>query len=148
VLQLGAPWRYLLSGVTLRVAVSVTDAVAEMAVALGYVAITVCIVEFARGRSLLNWAAPLGRMAFSNYIGQSLFFGWIFFGYGLGLFGIMSIGRAAVIGLSLYVLQVLYSRWWLGRFRYGPVEWLWRSLMYGNWQPMLRPTHTNVPAPT
>ena len=77
-------------------------------------------------------------MAFTNYLAQSLIFGWIFYGYGLGLFGRLGAAEALAVGVAVYVAQVLFSAWWLGRYRYGPVEWLWRTLMYGAIQPMSR----------
>lgn len=79
----------------------------------------------------LAWFEPVGRMAFTNYVMQSLLCGWIFYGYGLGLFG--KIGPAAGMGLvlAIYLGQMLLSFWWLDRFRYGPLEWLWRALTYG-----------------
>ena len=67
---------------------------------------------------------------------QSIIFGWIFYGYGLGLFGRLGITPALVIGIAVYVGQVRFSAWWLHHHRYGPLEWLWRSLMYGERQPM------------
>jgi uncharacterized protein len=67
---------------------------------------------------------------------QSLVLGWIFYGYGLGLFGRLSVVAAFAIGVGLYAAQVALSAWWLRLYRYGPVEWLWRSLMYGKRQPM------------
>jgi uncharacterized protein len=62
----------------------------------------------------------------------------IFYGYGLGLFGKM--GEAMGIGLTIfiYLLQIPFSHWWMKRFKYGPAEWLWRSLTYGKPQPMKR----------
>jgi uncharacterized protein len=104
--------------------------------ALGYGAIIIAIANSSSGRTLLGWAAPLGRMAFTNYLAQSLIFGWIFYGYGLGLFGQLGPTEALAIGLAIYTCQVAFSRWWLGRYRYGPVEWFWRTLMYGAPQPM------------
>ncbi|MCG2630571.1 DUF418 domain-containing protein [Bradyrhizobium sp. WYCCWR 13023] len=104
--------------------------------ALGYGAAILGIANFARGKRLLGWAAPLGRMAFTNYVAQSIVFGWIFYGYGLGLFGRLGITEAVAIGIAVYIAQVLFSAWWLRRYRYGPLEWLWRSLMYGARQPM------------
>jgi uncharacterized protein len=104
--------------------------------ALGYGAIIIAIADLASGRAWLGWAAPLGRMAFTNYLAQSLIFGWIFYGYGLGLFGHLGAAKALAIGLAVYVAQVFFSAWWLGRYRYGPIEWLWRTLMYGTRQPM------------
>jgi uncharacterized protein len=64
-------------------------------------------------------------------------FGWIFYGYGLGLFGQLGTARALAIGTAVYVAQILFSAWWLRHYCYGPVEWLWRTLMYGTAQPML-----------
>ena len=104
--------------------------------ALGYAAAIIGIANLVSGKTLLGWAAPLGRMAFTNYLMQSLIFGWIFYGYGLGLFGRLGVASALAIGVAVYFGQVLFSAWWLGRYRYGPVEWLWRSLMYGAAQPM------------
>jgi uncharacterized protein len=104
--------------------------------ALGYGAAIICIANLERGKRLLGLAAPLGRMAFTNYLAQSLIFGWIFYGYGLGLFGRLGVASALAIGVAVYIGQVFFSAWWLHRYRYGPVEWLWRTLMYGEAQPM------------
>ncbi|WP_249148687.1 DUF418 domain-containing protein [Bradyrhizobium jicamae] len=104
--------------------------------AIGYGAIILAIANTVSGKALLGWAAPLGRMAFTNYLAQSLIFGWVFYGYGLGLFGSIGAAKALVIGLAVYIAQVFFSAWWLSSYRYGPVEWLWRTLMYGTMQPM------------
>jgi uncharacterized protein len=104
--------------------------------ALGYGAAIIGIANLDRGKKLLGWAAPVGRMAFTNYLAQSVILGWIFYGYGLGLFGQLGVTSALAIGLAVYFVQVPFSAWWLGRYRYGPVEWLWRTLMYGAAQPM------------
>jgi uncharacterized protein len=112
------------------------ESLGTIVLALGYGAGIVGIAKLRRGAKLLGWAAPLGRMAFTNYLMQSVIFGWIFYGYGLGLFGRLAVTSALAIGVAVYIGQVLFSRWWLGRYRYGPVEWLWRTLMYGAAQPM------------
>ena len=77
----------------------------------------------------------VGRTALSNYLFQSIVCTLIFYNYGLGLYG--QIGPATGLGLALliYAFQVPLSRWWLGRFRFGPAEWLWRSITYGKFQP-------------
>ncbi len=84
--------------------------------------------------------APVGQMALTNYLTQSIVCTLIFYGYGLGLFGQM--GAAAGIGLTIviYLLQIPISHWWMKRFYYGPAEWLWRSLTYLHPQPMRRQT--------
>jgi uncharacterized protein len=104
--------------------------------ALGYASAILGVSGLSIGKAILGWAAPLGRMAFTNYLAQSIIFGLIFYGYGLGLFGRMSVSAASAIGIVVYVGQVLFSAWWLRHYRYGPVEWLWRTLMYGVSQPM------------
>ena len=77
-------------------------------------------------------------MAFTNYIVQSFVFAWIFFGYGLGQFGRMGVSTAFLLGITLYDAQMVASALWLRWFRFGPLEWLWRSLMYGRPQVMLK----------
>jgi uncharacterized protein len=106
--------------------------------ATGYGAAVIGLVGVPSCQRMLAWAAPVGRMAFTNYIAQSLILGWIFYGYGLGLLGRTSVTTALTIGVAVYALEAAFSAWWLGRHRYGPVEWLWRSAMYGTWQPMRR----------
>jgi uncharacterized protein len=75
-------------------------------------------------------------MAFTNYLAQSAIFGWIFYGYGFGLFGRVGVTTALAIGICVYIAQVMISALWLRHYRFGPVEWLWRSLMYGSPQPL------------
>ncbi len=106
--------------------------------AVGYAATVIGCVSLPAGQRMLAWAAPIGRMAFTNYLAQSLILGWIFYGYGLGLFGRLSVTTAFAVGVAVYVAQVAFSARWLGQYRYGPIEWLWRSLMYGNRQPMVQ----------
>jgi uncharacterized protein len=106
---------------------------------MGYGALVLALVHQPAAGKALKVFAPLGRMAFSNYIMQSVIFGFIFFGYGLGYFGRLGAMQALLIGISVFAAQVLFSDWWLVRFRFGPLEWLWRTLMYGVGQPMRKP---------
>ena len=89
---------------------------------------------------MFAWAALLGRMAFTNYLAQSLIFGWIFYGYGLGLFARIGVTAALALAICVYAGQVIASGLWLRHYRFGPVEWAWRSLMYGSLQPLSRRT--------
>jgi uncharacterized protein len=95
-------------------------------------------MNHAWGRRTLRWIAPLGRMAFSNYVVQSIVLGWIFYGYGLGLFGRISAAECFAIVVLIYAAQVVFSILWLRRFSVGPLEWGWRSLMYGHRQALRR----------
>lgn len=82
--------------------------------------------------------AALGRTAFSQYILQSVLCSLIFYGHGLGWFGQVERSGQLAIVLAIWLLQLWLAPLWLHHFRYGPLEWLWRSLTYGQWQPFLR----------
>ena len=116
----------------------VMGGVGQTLLAAGYGAAIVALVEFSSARPLLQGCAAIGRMAFTNYIAQSLIFGWIFFGYGLGQFGRLGAAPVLALGIAVYAAQMAISAWWLRRYRFGPLEWLWRTLMYGTMQPMRR----------
>ncbi len=103
---------------------------------LGYGSAVIALVEFTAARRMLRAFAPLGRMAFTNYLLQSVIFTWVFFGYGLGYFGRLGVAETLLFGSIVYVCQMAASAVWLHRYRFGPVEWLWRTLMYGARQPM------------
>ena len=102
---------------------------------LGYVGALV-LLWHGRARTLLAPLALAGRMALTNYIGQSVIGTLFFYGYGFSHWGM---GRALqlVFVLVVFALQVLFSRWWLAHFRYGPLEWLWRWATYGQ-RPLMR----------
>jgi uncharacterized protein len=119
-------------------AVSLAGDLAPVVLALGYAALVVWAVTCTRFAPLLAWAAPVGRMAFTNYVMQSLVLGFLFYGYGLGLMGRLGVAAGLAVAVAFYAAQVGLSAWWLRRCRFGPVEWLWRSLMYGTRQPWTR----------
>jgi uncharacterized protein len=72
----------------------------------------------------------VGRMGLTSYLMQALIGTWLLFSYGLALLGNFGASVWAAISLMVFILQIIFSKWWLGRFQYGPVEWLWRSLTY------------------
>lgn len=74
-----------------------------------------------------------GRMALSNYIGQTLICGLLFTGVGFGLYGSLGLATVYLIMAAVWVAQLTFSMWWLARFRFGPLEWGWRCLTY--WRP-------------
>lgn len=104
---------------------------APVVLAMGYAAVLLLALEHAGARRVLAAFGPVGRMAFSNYIAQSLVFTTVFFGYGLGLMGRVGPAAALAFGIAVYALQVAWSAAWLRRHRFGPLEWLWRTLTYG-----------------
>ncbi len=79
--------------------------------------------------------AAVGRMAFTNYIMHTVICVAVFQGFGGSLYGTTSRLEQTVFILGVWVLQLILSPWWLNRFRYGPLEWLWRSLTYGRMEP-------------
>ena len=91
-----------------------------------------------RGGALVARIAAAGRAAFTNYLGTSILMTTLFYGYGLGLFGSMSRAELWLPVIATSALMLLWSKPWLDRFRYGPLEWLWRSLARGARQPMRR----------
>jgi len=107
-------------------------------VGLGHIALLMLLLRGGYVQQLLQRFAAVGRMALSNYLMHSVLLTTVFYGYGLGLYG--SVSRFGQMGfvLGVIALQLVLSPWWLARYRFGPVEWLWRSLTYWKRQPMLR----------
>ncbi|KHL58247.1 DUF418 domain-containing protein [Xanthomonas cannabis] len=99
---------------------------------LGYAA---WVVRFA---SRLAWLAPAGRMALSNYLLQSVLCTWVFYGYGLGYFEQLPRVWQLPFAVALFAAQVVLSHLWLRWFRFGPLEWVWRSVTYLRVPPMWR----------
>lgn len=91
-----------------------------------------------RWKGWLSPLAPLGRMALSAYLTQSLFMTAIFYGWGLGLYNRMGPLVGVLLGLGFFALQMVVCRWWLNHYCFGPVEWVWRCLTYRAWQPFRR----------
>jgi len=104
-----------------------------------YVAAIALLFQRDRWRRLLLVFAPVGRMALTNYLAQSLLAVLIFYGIGLGLIGQVRPALVVAIVAGIFSLQIAWSHLWLARFRMGPAEWLWRSLTYGKLQPMRLP---------
>ncbi len=83
--------------------------------------------------------AAAGRAAFTNYLGTSIVMTTVFYGYGLGLYGQLSRIQLWLPVVAMWIVMLLWSKPWLDRFRYGPFEWLWRSLARGRLEPMRKP---------
>lgn len=98
---------------------------------LGYVAALALAYETPLGRRILARFAPVGRMALTNYLLQSVLCVTIFCGFGFGRFGRVSYAVALLIALGVYLLQLIASPLWLARWKQGPMEALWRRFTYG-----------------
>ena len=101
--------------------------------ACGYLCAIVLGLHSKRARRWLLAFAPVGRMALTNYLAQSLVYAFVLFGVGpgLGLAGRIGTLPLTVITILGFAAQAAFSQWWLARFRFGPVEWFWRALTYG-----------------
>jgi uncharacterized protein len=110
--------------------------------AAGYCAGIVVALQKPAGRKMFGVFAPVGRMALTNYLAHGLAY-WLVlhgFGPGLGLAGRIGPFYGLLICMAFFALQTAFSHWWLARFRFGPMEWLWRALTYGE-----RPPFRSVP---
>jgi uncharacterized protein len=106
----------------------------RIAMIVGYAALVILLAR--HGGALLDRIAAAGRMAFSNYLGTSLLMTFLFYGWGLGLYGTFSRAALWPLILAVWALILLWSKPWLDRYRHGPLEWLWRTLSRGRLQPM------------
>jgi uncharacterized protein len=75
-------------------------------------------------------------MALTNYLLQSVIASLVFYGYGLAMWGRVGYAGMVALAAAVFAVQVVASRWWLGRYRFGPLEWAWRWLTYGRRLPM------------
>jgi len=109
-------------------------------VTLGYVGAVLLALKSGAGRAFGRVLAPVGRMAFTNYLTQSLIMTAIFYGggRGLGLYGRLDWADWVWIVLAVWALQLVWSPLWLSRFTMGPFEWIWRRLSYGRPIPLRR----------
>lgn len=105
-------------------------------VALGHIALVMIVVKTGVMKALMARFAAVGRMALSNYLAHSLILTTVFYGYGLGLYAEVPRFWQMLFVAGVVGLQLIWSPWWLARFRFGPFEWLWRSLTYWQRQPM------------
>lgn len=112
---------------------------AILAMAMGYMAIMVALFARPAARRWLRHLAPVGRMALSNYLAHSLLGIALFYGVGLAIGPRHGLVGVSIAFLAIFAAQIAFSRWWLGRYRFGPAEWAWRSLTYRRRQPMRMP---------
>lgn len=112
----------------------------DIAMTIGWTALIMLLIKTAASDGARARLAATGRMAFTNYLVTSIVMTTIFYGYGLGLYG--SIGRTALylFCFGMWAAMLFWSKPWLDRFHYGPLEWVWRSLSRWRLQPMRKVT--------
>ena len=125
------PWVYMVAG-------NVLAMVGGPLLSIGYLGAITLIVRSGAARAATGAIAKVGRMALTNYLLQTVIATGIFYHWGLGLFGQTTKTERVGIVLAVYAAQIAFSVLWLRFFRFGPMEWLWRTLTYLRPQPMLR----------
>ena len=108
-------------------------------VILAHASIIIYWLKSAGESALVRRIAATGRAAFTNYLGTSIVCTFIFYGYGFGLYGEMGRADLYLVMFGVWALMLLWSKPWLDRFRYGPLEWLWRTLARREVQPVRKP---------
>jgi uncharacterized protein len=116
---------------------SLSDLIGIRALGFAYASGTVLLFQNRKWKERLAPLAAVGRTAFTNYLLQTVAAVALFYGVGLGLYGKVSPVLGASLAVLIFAVQIRVSTWWLTKFRFGPVEWLWRSLTYGQLQRVL-----------
>lgn len=114
------------------------DYIGGAASALFYILTITLLMQKNIGKKLLAPFVAVGRMAFTNYITQSVVCFLLFYGIGFGLYGNVRPLTAVFIAIAVFILQMICSNWWMRTFLYGPLEWLWRRITYGEKLPFKR----------
>ena len=109
---------------------------ARLIMTVGYAAALILLIKKMTGSWFIIRVASAGRAAFTNYLGTSLLMTFLFYGWGLGYFGQIGRDESYLFVLAAWAIMLLWSKPWLMRFRYGPLEWLWRTLARREIQPM------------
>ena len=107
-------------------------------IAVGVIGLIQLFARSAFAKVIQSSIAAVGRMALTNYMSHSVVMAFVLYGFGLGLFNQMSGWQVLGLGMLIFVVQMVLSPLWFKYYRFGPVEWLWRSLSYGKRQPMRR----------
>jgi uncharacterized protein len=108
----------------------------QVNLALAYVSIISMTYRSAFGKKLMSGLKSAGRMSFSSYLSHTAFGILIFYPFGLGYYGHFSLWQIEVMAIVIFAVQVLLAKIWLRYFSFGPLEWLWRSLTYGEFLSM------------
>jgi len=118
---------------------TITYDIGRVPTTFGHVALAMLLIRQVSLRTLLKPFAAAGQMALTNYLMQSVICLFVFTGAGLGLFGHLQRYELYFVVLAIWIVELVWSPMWLANFRYGPMEWLWRSLTRWEMQPMRLP---------
>ncbi|HQY10979.1 MAG TPA: DUF418 domain-containing protein [Ferruginibacter sp.] len=122
---------------------TIAYALGVVPLSLAYVGLFMLSFQRTAGKKILSVLAPVGKMAFSNYILHSLIGNFVFLGAGLDYMGQVGPVYYSLFGIAVFIVQIILSKTWLKYFNYGPVEWVWRSATYKKWQPFRKTSPGN-----
>lgn len=117
-------------GFALQVGTTLFKSYSNLGMMMMYICIFTLLYYNTKLRKSLDHIAPVGRMSVTNYMMQSLIGVTLFYGFGANLAVQLSFLQCLLLGLVIYAIQVIYSNWWMKRYYYGPVEWVWRVLTW------------------
>lgn len=126
-------------GFALRAGNTLFKAYANMGMMMMYVTGLTLLYYKVKGiRKAMDRMAPVGRMSVTNYMSQGFIGVPLFYGFGLNLAMEFSFLQCLLVGLAIYAVQLVFSNWWMSRYYYGPVEWLWRTMTWFKKVPLRR----------
>jgi uncharacterized protein len=102
----------------------------RLLLAIGYASLVMLLLQTSWMKWMGRGLAATGKMAFTNYFLQTIICTLIFYGYGFGYFGRRTLPELYFIVAEIWLIQIVFSIMWLRFYEYGPVEWLWRRLVY------------------
>lgn len=103
------------------------SAYANLSMGMMYISAFMLLYHTTKNQNWMEKIAPFGRMSVTNYVMEGLICVPLFYGYGFNLAVQLSYLQSCLIGLVIFAFQVLFSNWWIKRYYFGPLEWLWRS---------------------
>lgn len=115
-------------------------------VSFGWIGLIVVVWQSGAMRGAVHRLAAVGRMAFTCYILETVLSTLVFYGHGAGLFGVVPRTGQVLVTLAIWAVLLLFAPAWLGRYRFGPLEWLWRTLTYGRVERLRRDAPAPAPA--
>lgn len=113
-----------------------TYEISRLAMVVGHLGLFLAVIKAGLFRGLQRALAAVGQMALTNYVMQTVICTFVFYGFGLGLYGKLERHELYFVVLAIWIAELIWSPLWLRRFRFGPFEWVWRSLTYWQRQPM------------
>ena len=114
------------------------SAIPKLMLTIGYAASLIILIKQASGNAFIVRVAAVGQAAFTNYLGTSIVMTTIFYGYGFGLYGDISRAGLWLFVCGAWVVMLFWSKPWLARYRFGPLEYVWRCLARMKLQPLAR----------